>query len=84
MDRLYTLILLCLLSGCANQPSANLPEPKVHATSVKPVCLYVKDWDGKTEEQALADYKALPAASPLRSFFMDYERMRDQSRACAK
>ena len=49
---------------------------------VQIVCPRINEYDVKTQDRALAEYKALPADSTLRLFIGDYKQLRDQVRVC--
>lgn len=49
---------------------------------VQVVCPRINEYDTKTQERALAEYRALPSGSALRLFIGDYKQLRDQIRVC--
>jgi hypothetical protein len=56
--------------------------PESSEVVVKIVCPVITQYDEKTQEQALAEYNALPKDSRLRLFIGDYKRLRDQITVC--
>lgn len=65
--------MMLLLTAC---------EPGSSEVVVKIVCPRINEYDFKTQERALAEYKALPKDSALRLFIGDYKQLRDQIRVC--
>jgi hypothetical protein len=57
-------------------------EPGSSEVVVKIICPVITQYDVKTQEQALAEYNALPQDSKLRLFIGDYKRLRDQITLC--
>lgn len=57
-------------------------EPGGSEVVIQIVCPKINEYDAETQERALAEYNALPAASALRLFIGDYKQLRDQVRVC--
>lgn len=70
---LLALPMMLLLTACETVDSNVV---------VKIVCPRINEYDLKTQEKALAEYKALPQGSALRLFIGDYKHLRDQIRVC--
>lgn len=65
--------MMLLLTAC---------DPESSEVVVKIVCPTIMQYDAKTQERALTEYKALPEGSALRLFIGDYKRLRDQITVC--
>lgn len=70
---LLVLPMILLLTAC-NPDDSNVV--------VQIVCPRINEYDVKTQDRALAEYKALAPDSALRLFIGDYKQLRDQVRVC--
>ena len=46
------------------------------------VCPHLRQYSAATQDRALAEYRALPPDSALKTLVGDYQNLRDQVRAC--
>lgn len=70
---LLALPMMLLLTAC---------DPGSSEVVVQIVCPKINEYDAKTQERALEEYKALPDGSALRLFIGDYKQLREQVRVC--
>jgi hypothetical protein len=46
------------------------------------ICPHIAQYSNQMQDRALAEYRALPPGSAIKSMFGDYLTLRDQVRAC--
>lgn len=73
MRTIIVVSLALIVTGCETRP-----------IDVQVYCPAVKSWSPTEQQQILAGLNSLPQDSVLRVALRDYERMRDESRACPK
>lgn len=79
-------VLCALLMSCAKDAPALRPAPRpaVKHVDMKPICGSVKTYSSAEMNALAAALADLDVQSPIVGAFGDYQRMRNEQRACVK
>lgn len=86
MNRLSALCLALMLAACASTPAPAPASPPQTALPppVKQVCIPVTPWTMQQQADLANALAPIPETSPIVRLLLDWEKMRDEAKACIK